>query len=89
MRTSWIQQLRRPRPPPVTLVAHGGVRRSKPRRAEQIDLGYLKYHDLKEQYHSQATLEELLMNFVDPEFDTENFLQGAENMLNDGVLPYI
>jgi hypothetical protein len=51
-------------------------------------LGYLKYHDLEEQYHSQATLEELLMNFVGPEFDTEKFLQGAENMLNDGVLPY-
>jgi hypothetical protein len=55
---------------------------------KQVDLGYLRYHDMEEQHHSQATLDELLENFVEPWFDADRFLNGAEDMLNDGVLPY-
>ncbi len=57
-------------------------------REKPIDLGYLSYHDLEEQHHSQATLDELLENFVEPWFDADQFLAGAEDILNQGVLPY-
>lgn len=53
-----------------------------------VNLGYLKYHDLEEEHHSQATLDELLENFDEPWFDGERFLEGAEAMLTDGVQAY-
>jgi len=56
--------------------------------AEPVDLGYLKYHNLEEEHHSQATLDELLESFSEPWFDAERFLAGAETMLNDGVQAY-
>ncbi|MFQ5734370.1 MAG: hypothetical protein ACE5KM_20725 [Planctomycetaceae bacterium] len=55
---------------------------------EQVDLGYLKYHDLEEQHHSQATLDELLESFVEEWFNSARFLEGAERMLTDGVQAY-
>ena len=57
-------------------------------RAKPVDLGYLKYHEKEEQHHSQATIDELLENFVEPWFDREEFLKGAEAMLTDGVEAY-
>lgn len=65
-----------------------GMEKLNAKRDRPVDLGYLKYHDLEEQHHSQATLDELLENFVEPWFDSDKFLTGAENMLNDGVQPY-
>jgi hypothetical protein len=53
-----------------------------------VDLGYLKYHNLEEEHHSQATLDELLESFTEPWFDAERFLEGAEAMLTDGVQAY-
>lgn len=53
-----------------------------------VNLGYLKYHDREEEHHSQATLDELLESFSEPWFDAEQFLQGCEAMLNDGVQAY-
>jgi len=58
------------------------------RREERVDLGYLKYHAIEEQHHSQATLDELLDNVTEPWFDAEQFLDAAEQMLSDGVEAY-
>lgn len=55
---------------------------------EPVDLGYLKYHNLEEEHHSQATLDELLESFTEPWFDADRFLDGAEAMLTDGVQAY-
>lgn len=55
---------------------------------EPVQLGYLTYHNLEEEHHSQATLDELLESFCEPWFDTEQFLAGAEAMLDDGVQAY-
>lgn len=57
-------------------------------RENPVNLGYLKYHDKEEQHHSQATLDELLENFIEPWFDAERFLDGAEAMLTEGVQAY-
>ncbi len=53
-----------------------------------VSLGYLTYHDLEEEHHSQATLDELLENFREPWFDANRFLAGAEQILTDGVQAY-
>jgi hypothetical protein len=53
-----------------------------------VNLGYLTYHDLEEEHHSQATLDELLENFQEPWFDSQRFLAGAEQILTDGVQAY-
>jgi hypothetical protein len=53
-----------------------------------VDLGYLTYHDLEEEHHSQATLDELLENFREPWFDADKFLAGAEQILTEGVQAY-
>jgi hypothetical protein len=53
-----------------------------------VNLGYLTYHNLEEEHHSQATLDELLINFREPWFDSEKFLAGAERILTDGVQAY-
>lgn len=55
---------------------------------DKVHLGYMKYHDKEEEHHSQATLDELLDNFVQPWFNKEKFLEGAERMLNEGIRPY-
>ena len=52
------------------------------------NLGYLTYHDLEEEHHSQATLDELLENFRESWFDAGKFLSGAEQILTDGVQAY-
>jgi len=65
-----------------------GMEKLNATRGTPVDLGYLKYHDLEEQHHSQATLDELLENFTEPWFDSERFLAGAERMLTDGVQAY-
>lgn len=57
-------------------------------REKPVNLGYLKYHDKEESHHSQATLDELLENFMEPWFDAERFLSGAEAMLTEGVQAY-
>lgn len=56
--------------------------------AKPVNLGYLTYHNLEEEHHSQATLDELLENFRQPWFDAPKFLAGAEQILNDGVQAY-
>jgi hypothetical protein len=53
-----------------------------------INLGYLAYHQAEERHHSQSTIDELLEQFTQPWFDSQRFLQGAEGILNEGVLPY-
>ena len=65
-----------------------GMEKLNASRSKPVDLSYLKYHDLEEQHHSQATLDELLENFVEPWFDSGEFLQGATLMLTDGVQAY-
>lgn len=55
---------------------------------KKVNLGYLRYHDKEEEHHSQATLDELLENFLEPWFDSEKFFQGAETILTDGILAY-
>lgn len=57
-------------------------------REKPVDIGYLKYHNLEEEHHSQATLDELLESFSEPWFDAEQFMQGAEAMLTNGVQAY-
>jgi hypothetical protein len=53
-----------------------------------VNLGYLTYHDLEEEHHSQATLDELLENFHEPWFNAGKFLAGAEQILTEGVEAY-
>lgn len=56
--------------------------------AKPVNLGYITYHNLEEEHHSQATLDELLENFRQPWFDAPKFLAGAEQILSDGVQAY-
>ena len=65
-----------------------GMEKLNAKRERRVDLGYLKYHDMEEQHHSQATLDELLESFVEPWFDADKFFAGADVMLNDGVQAY-
>lgn len=65
-----------------------GMEKLNTQRQQPVNLGYLKYHDAEEQHHSQATLAELLENFTEPWFDSQRFLEGARNMLTDGVEAY-
>lgn len=65
-----------------------GMRRLNATMARPVDIGYLTYHDLEEEHHSQATLDELLENFLEPWFEREKFLAGAERILTDGVQAY-
>jgi hypothetical protein len=65
-----------------------GMKRLNSTLVRPINLGYLAYHDLEEEHHSQATLDELLENFREPWFDAEKFLSGAEQILTDGVQAY-
>jgi hypothetical protein len=56
--------------------------------AKKVPLGYITYHDSEEEHHSQATIDELWENFREPWFDAEKFLDGAEQILTDGVQAY-
>ncbi len=53
-----------------------------------VDLGYLTYHEAQELHHSQATIDELFENFMEPWFDSAKFFQGADTILNEGVQVY-
>ncbi len=53
-----------------------------------VGLGYLTYHASEERHHSQATLDELLENFMQPWFQGEKFLEAAQSILSDGVQAY-
>ncbi len=65
-----------------------GMEKLNATQPQKVELGYLKYHNLEEEHHSQATLDELLESFTEPWFATEKFLAGAEAMLTDGVQAY-
>jgi hypothetical protein len=65
-----------------------GMRKLNATLPTKINLGYLSYHEKEEQHHSQATIDELLENFLTDWFDAGSFLHGATAILNEGVLPY-
>jgi hypothetical protein len=65
-----------------------GMKKLNATLSRPINLGYLTYHDLEEEHHSQATLDELLENFHESWFDAGKFLAGAERILTDGVEAY-
>lgn len=65
-----------------------GMEKLNAQRAQPVDLGYIKYHNSEEEHHSQATLDELLENFLEPWFDADRFLEGATRMLTEGVQAY-
>lgn len=65
-----------------------GMKKLNARLAKPVHLGYLTYHNLEEEHHSQATLDELLENFREPWFDAARFLDGAEQILTEGVQAY-
>ena len=65
-----------------------GMRKLNSALVRPVNLGYLTYHDLEEEHHSQATLDELLENFREPWFNSQKFLSGAEQILTDGVQAY-
>lgn len=65
-----------------------GMRKLNATLTEKVNLGYLAYHEQEEQHHSQATIDELLENFLHDWFDADTFLQSATAILNEGVLPY-
>jgi pyrroloquinoline quinone (PQQ) biosynthesis protein C len=65
-----------------------GMKKLNASLAKPINLGYLSYHEAEERHHSQSTIDELLEQFTEPWFNPERFLQGAEGILNEGVLPY-
>jgi hypothetical protein len=65
-----------------------GMKKLNGTLARPVNLGYLTYHDLEEEHHSQATLDELLENFREPWFDAGKFLAGAEQILTEGVQAY-
>lgn len=65
-----------------------GMRKLNGTLSRPVNLGYLTYHNLEEEHHSQATLDELLDNFREPWFDGEKFLAGAEKILTGGVQAY-
>ena len=65
-----------------------GMKKLNATLPKPVNLGYLTYHDLEEEHHSQATLDELLENFQQPWFDADKFLAGAERILTEGVQAY-
>lgn len=65
-----------------------GMKKLNATLAKPINLGYLYYHESEERHHSQSTIDELLEQFTQPWFDARRFLDGAEGILNEGVLPY-
>lgn len=65
-----------------------GMRKLNATLERPVDLGYLTYHEAQEAHHSQATLDELLETFLEPWFDRQTFLAGAETILTEGVQAY-
>jgi pyrroloquinoline quinone (PQQ) biosynthesis protein C len=65
-----------------------GMRKYNEAAGKAVNLGYLTYHESEERHHSQATIDELLENFMEPWFDDERFLTGAERVLDEGVQVY-
>lgn len=65
-----------------------GMKKLNAQLDKPVDLGYLTYHEKQEEHHSQATIDELFENFQEPFFDAEKFFEGADAILNDGVLEY-
>jgi hypothetical protein len=65
-----------------------GMRKLNESLPKPVNLGYLTYHESEERHHSQATIDELYENFLEPWFDADRFLEGAERILNDGVQVY-
>ena len=65
-----------------------GMEKLNATRDKPVDIGYLTYHKLEERHHSQATLDELLENFMQPFFDAETFLEAGEAILSQGVQAY-
>jgi hypothetical protein len=55
---------------------------------QPVHLGYLTYHETEELHHSQATIDELFENFMEPFFDADEFLDGADRILTNGVQVY-
>jgi len=65
-----------------------GMKKLNASLQRKVDLGYLTYHDMEERHHSQATIDELFENFLEPWFDARQFLHGARAILDEGVQPY-
>ncbi len=65
-----------------------GMKKLNATLKQPVDLGYITYHEAEEKHHSQATLDELFEDFLEPWFDAEQFLHGAETMLTEGVQAY-
>ena len=65
-----------------------GMKKLNASLEKPINLGYLTYHEAEERHHSQSTIDELFDQFSEPWFDAQRFLQGAEGILDEGVLPY-
>lgn len=65
-----------------------GMKKLNATLPQPVDLGYLTYHEAQEIHHSQATLDELFENFMEPWFDADKFLAGAETILTTGVQEY-
>jgi pyrroloquinoline quinone (PQQ) biosynthesis protein C len=65
-----------------------GMRKLNATLKKKINLGYLTYHEAEERHHSQATIDELLENFLEDWFDADEFLRGARGILDEGVSAY-
>jgi hypothetical protein len=65
-----------------------GMKKLNASLKKKVNLGYLIYHEAEERHHSQATIDELLDNFMEDWFNADEFLQGARGILDEGVLPY-
>ncbi|HVJ79679.1 MAG TPA: hypothetical protein VNC50_01305, partial [Planctomycetia bacterium] len=65
-----------------------GMKKLNETLPQPVHLGYLTYHETEEQHHSQATIDELFENFMEPFFDADEFLAGTERILTKGVQAY-
>jgi hypothetical protein len=65
-----------------------GMKKLNETLPKPVNLGYITYHESEERHHSQATIDELFENFMEPWFDAERFIEGAETILTHGVQVY-
>lgn len=65
-----------------------GMKKLMQTEGKHFHIGYLTYHEAEEEHHAQATIDELLETFLEPWFDAEKFLAGAETVLTEGVQAY-
>lgn len=65
-----------------------GMKKLNQTLPQPANLGYLTFHEAQEVHHSQATLDELLEDFLEPWFDAGTYLRGAETLLTEGVQAY-